>query len=32
VGLTLPSGNLQGPSDAWMDEVAVNSARIGCNN
>ena len=32
VGLTLPSGNVQGTSDAWIDEVAVDSARIGCTN
>jgi hypothetical protein len=30
VGLTMPSSNVQGASDAWIDEVAVDSARIGC--
>jgi hypothetical protein len=32
VGLTLPAGNVQGASDAWIDEVAVDSARIGCTH
>jgi hypothetical protein len=30
VGLTLPSGNVEPARDAWIDEVAVDSARIGC--
>jgi hypothetical protein len=32
VGLSVSGGSAQGPTDAWLDEVAVDSARIGCAN
>ncbi|HEX8791001.1 MAG TPA: hypothetical protein VF765_08605 [Polyangiaceae bacterium] len=32
VGLTFFQANVQGQTEAWIDEVAVNSARIGCAN
>jgi hypothetical protein len=32
VGLSFFQANAQGAVDAWIDEVAVNSARIGCAN